>query len=182
MNFNYETKRLILKIENRDAAPMVQDFFIRNKLFFSSSDYAHNDDFYTLPFMEKMLDGEYQLAMRQQSVRFWLYEKSAPGAILGTISFNGIRPIPYSSCEVGYRLDEMMTGRGYAYEALSFMCDEMAKDLSLHRITAHIMPENVPSLRLIERLGFRYEGLCKRCVYINNNWEDHYLYAKLYED
>ncbi len=180
MNFTYETKRLILQIEDHTAAPRVLDFFVRNKDFFKSSDFAHSDEFYTLPFIENMLDAEYQTALKQQNIRYWLYEKAAPDMVLGTISFNSIRFIPYSSAELGYRIDHLATGRGYAYEALSFACEELTKDLSLHRLSAHIMPENAPSIKLIKRLGFEYEGLCKKCVYINNNWEDHYQYAKIF--
>ncbi|MCR4843343.1 MAG: GNAT family N-acetyltransferase [Eubacterium sp.] len=169
-------------MENGRSAQDVIDFFKRNKDHFASSEAAHSNSFYTVPFMRTILDKEYQLATRMESVRFWLYEKVCPDYIIGTISFNGITGYPFSRCEVGYRMDKDYVGRGYAYEALSFASEVLAEDLSIHRMEAHIQPENLRSIHLIERLGFEYEGLCKRYAHIQGTWKDHYLYARVFPD
>lgn len=44
------------------------------------------------------------------------------------------------------------------------------------------MPRNIPSIRVLEKAGFRYEGLAPRYLKINSVWEDHNLYAATVED
>ena len=45
-----------------------------------------------------------------------------------------------------------------------------------------IRPENEPSLRVVEKLGFRYEGLRRRYIHINGDWRDHFCFALTVEE
>jgi ribosomal-protein-alanine N-acetyltransferase len=54
--------------------------------------------------------------------------------------------------------------------------------VGLHRVEADIRPENLPSQRLVERLGFQREGLLRRYLDIDGDWRDHISYALLAED
>ena len=45
-----------------------------------------------------------------------------------------------------------------------------------------IRPENTASLRVVEKLGFRYEGLRRRYIHIDGDWRDHYCFAVVTED
>jgi ribosomal-protein-alanine N-acetyltransferase len=54
--------------------------------------------------------------------------------------------------------------------------------LHLHRMEICIRPENGPSLRVVEKLGFRYEGLRRRFIHINGEWRDHYSFALVAEE
>jgi ribosomal-protein-alanine N-acetyltransferase len=54
--------------------------------------------------------------------------------------------------------------------------------LELHRIQAGVMPRNTPSNRVMEKAGFRREGLALNYLKINGVWEDHVLYAVTAED
>jgi ribosomal-protein-alanine N-acetyltransferase len=45
-----------------------------------------------------------------------------------------------------------------------------------------IRPENAASLRVVEKLGFRYEGLRRRYIHIDGDWRDHYAFALTRED
>ena len=45
-----------------------------------------------------------------------------------------------------------------------------------------IRPENHPSLRVVEKLGFRYEGLRRRFIHINGEWRDHFAFALVAEE
>ena len=49
--------------------------------------------------------------------------------------------------------------------------------LKLHRIDSYVMPRNAKSLRIMEKFGFEKEGLCKKCLEVNNKWEDHYIFG-----
>jgi ribosomal-protein-alanine N-acetyltransferase len=54
--------------------------------------------------------------------------------------------------------------------------------LELHRLEAACLPENTASMRLLERVGFKREGLARRYLRINGDWRDHVLYALLETD
>ncbi len=84
---------------------------------------------------------------------------------------------PFRSCIVGYFLDEAVNGRGYTTEALGLVVGHAFGELGLHRVQAGVMPRNVGSIRVLEKLGFRREGLALRYLRINGVWEDHLLYA-----
>ena len=73
-------------------------------------------------------------------------------------------------------------GRGMASLAVALVCDHAFGQVGLHRLQADIRPENLPSQRLVERLGFRREGLLRRYLDIDGDWRDHYSYALLAED
>ena len=51
----------------------------------------------------------------------------------------------------------------------------------MHRVEAMVMPDNNPSISLLERLNFNKEGHLKDFAQINGKWEDHYLYTYINE-
>ena len=57
-----------------------------------------------------------------------------------------------------------------------------SQGLGLHRVQANIIPGNHASIRIVEKTGFRYEGLAKRYLKINGQWQDHAMYAKLADE
>jgi ribosomal-protein-alanine N-acetyltransferase len=66
--------------------------------------------------------------------------------------------------------------------AVALVCDHAFGQVGLHRLQADIRPENLPSQRLVERLGFRQEGRLRRYLDIDGDWRDHLAYALLAED
>ena len=66
--------------------------------------------------------------------------------------------------------------------AVALATDHCFRTLGLHRMEICIRPENVKSLRVVEKLGFRYEGLRRRYIHINGDWRDHYAFALVAEE
>ena len=81
--------------------------------------------------------------------------------------------------EIGYKLDAAFQHQGYAREAVTKVLNIAFTDLSLHRVFARVMPENTPSLRLLEAIGFTCEGTEYACTQIQGKWKDHIRYALL---
>ena len=132
----------------------------------------------TLIYYEKLLDVEYNLLLKKQVARFFLFEKANPFRIVGTVAFRSFNEAPHLlSCQIGYKIDQDCRRRGYAREAISTGCDIMFHDRGLHRIEAMVLPDNIASCRLLEGLGFEREGLMKSKIRLNGEWKDHYLYA-----
>ncbi len=71
---------------------------------------------------------------------------------------------------------------GYATEAAQAMLHNGFSTMSLHRIIATCQPENVPSWRVMEKLGMRREGFFKKCIPSEEGLWDEYYYAILREE
>jgi [ribosomal protein S5]-alanine N-acetyltransferase len=86
------------------------------------------------------------------------------------------------SGQVGYWVDEQLAGRGIIPTALAMAVDHCFFVVGLHRVEASIRPENTASRRVVEKLGFREEGVRVRQLHINGAWRDHMCYALTAEE
>jgi RimJ/RimL family protein N-acetyltransferase len=101
------------------------------------------------------------------------------GTLIGGGSLNTRNRPEYATAEIGYCLAARVWGRGYGTEAVRALCEVGFQDAGLHRIVAFIDPENVTSIRLIERVGFRREGRLREDVRVRGEWRDSLVYALL---
>ncbi len=99
------------------------------------------------------------------------------GRFRGEMNLSSIQRGPFQSCYVGYWIDEAVAGNGYTPEALVVAARFAFEELKLHRMQVAIVPRNSASLRVVEKLDLRYEGLAERYVEINGVWEDHHRFA-----
>lgn len=180
MNFSYETDRLQLMVCNEEYSNALLTFMTENKDFFAPYEPLRQPAFYTEAFQAQILRAEFQAMLRGTYVRYYLFLKENPAHIIGTVSFSNISRSDDKSCRVGYKLDKAHTGMGYATEALHRLLPEVHKSLAIHRIEADILLENLPSLRLIERLGFTYEGVAHSSHEIGGVWRDHLRYSYIF--
>ncbi|MBL3644630.1 GNAT family N-acetyltransferase [Bacillus sp. RHFB] len=72
------------------------------------------------------------------------------------------------SALIGYYLDQKNNGNGYTTEAVNLVIDYAFRTLSLHRIEAGVMPNNIGSIRVLEKAGFHKEGIAKQNIKIND--------------
>lgn len=100
----------------------------------------------------------------------------------GEMNLSSVQRGPFQSCYLGYWIDETVVGNGYAPEALVVVMRFAFEELRLHRVQAAIVPRNSASLRVVEKLGIRNEGLARRYIEINGEWEDHYRFAMTAEE
>jgi ribosomal-protein-alanine N-acetyltransferase len=83
---------------------------------------------------------------------------------------------------LGYWVDQDRAGKGIAPTAVAMATDHCFRQLGLHRMEINIRPENRPSLRVVEKLGFRDEGYRVRYLHINGSWADHRSFALTSEE
>lgn len=179
MLFAYETQSLLLKIIKPDQADAVLDFYMRDKELFEQFEPDRMVNFYTCQFQKQMLLFEYNMAVQGTLFRFYVYEKEHPERIIGTICVHHVVRGFSSCCEVGYKFSSKYHHFGYATEALSFITDLVFKDLKLHRIMAWVLPDNEPSMRLLERVGFVREGICHDYMMMHGQWKDHVQFCRI---
>lgn len=134
-------------------------------------------NFYTAAHQATLLRCEFQLASRLAALRFWIFRKEAPDQIIGTISFQDVNRSVYQSCRIGYKFDPAFWHQGYAAEAMRCALDLIFQEAKLHRVEALVLPENIPSIRLLEGLGFVNEGISYSCIYLHGRWCDHLRFS-----
>ena len=104
------------------------------------------------------------------------------GRFVGEANLSGIQRGPIQTATIGYWIDRNEAGKGLIPEACAAIFRFAFEDLGLHRIQIAIVPRNHASLRVVEKLGLRQEGLALRYIEINGVWEDHRLFAITFEE
>ena len=113
---------------------------------------------------------------RTRSEYRWLV--SAGGRPVGTVAATNVSwGMGYA--ELSYMLDEAHHGRGLGTRAVSLFVEKLFRETGLHRLYALISPENVPSARLVERLGFTLEGRMREHYIIQGRRVDELVYGLL---
>ncbi len=104
------------------------------------------------------------------------------GRFCGEITLSSIQRGPFQNGSIGYWIDEEMAGAGLIPEAVVVVLQFAFETLRLHRIEVAIIPRNMPSRRVVEKLGLRNEGVALGYLEINGEWEDHVRYAMTAEE
>ena len=98
------------------------------------------------------------------------------GELVGQLTVGGITWGSLRSAYVGYWIDQRFAGRGITPAAVALATDHCFA-IRLHRVEVNIRPENVASRRVVEKLGFRPEGLRPSYLHIDGDWRDHLSFA-----
>ncbi len=104
------------------------------------------------------------------------------GELAGQLNVSGIAYGSTSSASTGYWIAERFAGAGATPTAVALTTDYCFQQLGLHRMEICIRPENSKSLRVVEKLGFRPEGVRPRYLHIDGAWRDHASFALTVED
>jgi ribosomal-protein-alanine N-acetyltransferase len=102
--------------------------------------------------------------------------------LLGGLSLSNVRRGVTQAAVLGYWLGLPFVRQGYMTAAVAAIAAYTFEELHLHRLEAATMPNNATSIRVLERNGFRREGIARRLLKINGVWEDHVLHALVAED
>ena len=102
--------------------------------------------------------------------------------LIGAITLDNIRRGPAQAGTLGYWVGEPFARQGFMREAIEAVVHYAFDRLDLSRIEAACLPENQASRGLLEKSGFKYEGVAQSYLQINGRWRNHVLYAQLRHD
>ena len=102
--------------------------------------------------------------------------------LLGAITLDNIRRGPAQAGTTGYWIGADFARQGYMREAIQGLVHHAFHALDLSRIEAGCLPENTPSRSLLEKCGYKYEGVAQSYLQIDGRWRNHVLYANLRSD
>lgn len=105
-------------------------------------------------------------------------EPGSGDELIGTATLAGVDE-EHRRAELGVALRREWEGRGLAGEAIAELARHAFEDLGLHRLTADADPRNTAAIALLERLGFRREGLLREHHRSGGEWQDGVLYGLL---
>ncbi len=162
-----------------DAGALL-DLLLANRSFLSTWDPRRPESFWSL-------EGQRGDLLRADADRaagraFGFAVLEAAGRLVGRVNLSNVVRGAWQNATLGYFVGEAWNGRGFASRAVELALHQAFGPLDLHRVQAGAMPRNVRSIRVLEKNGFRFEGLAARYLRINGAWEDHRLYAITRED
>ncbi len=131
---------------------------------------------------EIALDGEAWTAGAGYAFAVLATDPGALDRLVGRIALSNVVRGPWQNATIGYWIDAAAGGRGHATDALTLCCRFAFEHLGLHRVQPAIMPRNVRSRRVVEKVGFRHEGTALGYLRIAGTWEDHHIYALTREE
>ena len=113
---------------------------------------------------------------RDESFAFLIFDTTSED-LLGGLTLGGIRRGVAQAATLGYWMGARHAGKGHMTRAVAAVVRFGFATLRLHRIEAACIPDNAPSIALLQRNGFRREGLARAYLKINDAWRDHVLFA-----
>jgi ribosomal-protein-alanine N-acetyltransferase len=163
-----EGKSIRLKLCDKENLDYFVDFW--NNLNYYS-DYE--------PIMEQTTKAEAEKRFEDTSKKATFIIQKKDGTNIGLIVYFGQSS---GSITIGYAIETSEHGKGYGTEALQLMTDYLFLEKEIHRIQANTDPENKVSQRILEKVGFKREGVSRRSSFVRGQWRDEYNYSILREE
>ena len=171
-----ETTRLRLEHFAPKNAAALLEYYARNREYLVPWEPARPEAFYVLEAQLRESERAVEAALRGSAYRFVAFERDSE-YVVAYVSLHEIRRGIAQDAIVGYSVDELRQGRGYATEAVGAVVRFAFESLNLHRIRTSYQPPNAASGRVLEKLGFVREGYAREELFINGAWQDGVLVA-----
>lgn len=175
-------ENLVVREYTEEDAPALLQMNIDNKDYFEK--WAPNKpdvSFYTLEGQLDMIRNSHKRMEKDEYYVYGIFLEESNTSI-GNINFAFVERGPLQSAMIGYELAEKYTGKGYATKAVILALEIAFKTLNFHRIIAGAEPENLASIKVLEKAGFKKEGYSRKILKVNGTWRDNVNMAILEED
>jgi ribosomal-protein-alanine N-acetyltransferase len=113
---------------------------------------------------------------------FFVAPRDDDSTLIGRVALGGVLRGAFQNAYLGYWIDEGRQGQGLTTEAVVAATSFAFASVGLHRVQAAVMPSNLASQRVLEKVGYRREGMAERYLCIAGRWEDHTLFAVTEEE
>jgi [ribosomal protein S5]-alanine N-acetyltransferase len=155
---------------------------LRNREFLAPWDPLRPASFFTRAGQAEWIALQQRAWSEDRGYGFAVLDTLDGDRIVGGINLFNIVRSARQSAGMGYWIDEASGSRGHATAAVRLAASFAFEHLGLHRLEPAVMPRNTRSTRVMEKAGFRREGIAVRYLRIAGVWEDHALYAMTSED
>ncbi|MFN2490480.1 MAG: GNAT family N-acetyltransferase [Actinomycetota bacterium] len=162
-------------------ASSVLDLRLRNRDFFRPFEPLQSERHFTLPGQREEIERCIEDADRDRRYAFGVFARD-DNEIVGRIALSNVSRGAWQNATIGYYVDRWRSGRGYATDAVRLALRFAFEVARLHRVQGAALPDNIASIRVLEKAGFRREGVAKSYIEINGRWRDHEIFAITQED
>lgn len=176
-----DTPRLHLRLARPEEAALLQDFQIRNREIHARFNAPYSKGFFELDYWRERLARQREELLQDRTLcltaflREELLPEGVPARVVATCNFTKFVRGRFQACYLGYHVDHEYEGQGFVTETLRGAIPFVFRELRMHRIMANYVPENLPSERVLERLGFVKEGIARDYLFVAGGWSDHVL-------
>jgi len=118
---------------------------------------------------------------RDEAYAFLIFDQTSD-QLLGGITLGGVRRGVSQTGTLGYWMGAPHAGKGYMTCAVAAIVDFAFTKLRLHRLEAACIPDNAPSIKVLEHNGFTREGYARAYLKIDGAWRDHVLFGRVESD
>ena len=171
-----ETKRLLLEefkiTDGQDLFNIRSDDMVMK--------YLDRDNHKSIKDSEVMISGIIKSYIDKSGLNWIIREKNSL-KVVGYIGYwrlirEGVR------AEIGYALNPDYWGKGLMFEALTKVIEFGFDEFGLHSIEGNVNPDNVSSIRLLQKLGFKKEAYFREDYLYNGKYLDSAIYSLLETD
>lgn len=149
---------------------------VRNRAFLQPWEPAQSNDHFTLAWQTEVIEQAIANWESGAGYAFGIFHADTDD-LIGRVNLSNVVRGAWESCTIGYFVDQSYTGRGYMTEAVRLAVRFAFEEAKLHRVQAEVMPRNQASIRVLEKVGFHYEGYAEYYLKINGVWEHHNIYS-----
>jgi ribosomal-protein-alanine N-acetyltransferase len=162
--------------------PALVEARVRNREFLTEWEPTRDESFFTPAGQARELALDDAAWRTATGFPFAILDASENDRLIGRVALANVVRGVWQNATLGYWVSQEAGSRGHATAAVGLVLQFAFEVAGLHRVQPAIMPRNARSKRVVEKCGFRHEGVALRYLKINGVWEDHDLYALTVED
>ena len=176
-----EAERLILRLPQHSDFRVWSDLRRQSAHFLTPWEPTWSDDHLTRRAFTNRVSWANRCFKADTALPLFILRRD-DAALVGAITLDNIRRGPAQAGTLGYWVGAPYARQGYMREAIGAVVHHAFTHMGLSRIEAACLPENEASRAVLERAGFKYEGVAQSYLQINGRWRNHVLYASLRHD
>ncbi|CAM4501247.1 GNAT family N-acetyltransferase [Paenibacillus typhae] len=177
--YNHAQGIYLSLLQPQDAQELLE-LRLRNKEHHQRFEPLREADFFTLESQQQLLSQRLSDSEHDRAYMFGIF--LSDGRLIGQITLSNLVRGVAQYADLGYFMDYAIQGKGHMTAAVSLILEYAFRALALHRVQACILLHNDASRRVLEKSGFQAEGIARRYLKINGEWQDHRTYAILADD
>ncbi|WP_342563746.1 GNAT family protein [Paenibacillus sp. FSL R7-0345] len=177
--YNHAQGIYLSLLQPQDADALLE-LRLRNKEHHQPYEPLREADYYTQESQQLLISQRLSDSEHDRAYMFGIFQ--ADGQLIGQITLSNLVRGVAQYADLGYFIDYAIQGKGHMTAAVRLILEYAFRALALHRVQASILLHNDASRRVLEKNGFQAEGVARRYLKINGDWQDHRTYGILADD